>query len=240
MRKPGTDIVLGMSDLQPMIRPLAALVVALLASGATAVASPRHAGHTQNHTPAGNLLARSVLIRRSDVGRDWRQESPAPAKVPSLTCPQFNPPVSGVKEIGAAASPTFQASAYGPFVSEIAHTYATPSEGTAVWRAISRPGLLVCAVDSLRRSGGPGVRFAVTGRRLLPLPSLPAPAVGYRVTGTAAISYQTLDVYLDMLVVGRGQTIAAIVLSSFEQPPARRMELRLAGMVARRVARPRT
>jgi hypothetical protein len=89
--------------------------------------------------------------------------------------------------------------------------------------------------DSLRRSGGQSVHFAVTGEHLLTLPSLPAPAAGYRVTGTASLSYQTIGVDLDMLIVGRGQTIAAILLSSFEQPPPRSLELRLAGVVARRM-----
>lgn len=203
-------------------------------------AAPSRLGAAAHHTAAGMALARAAVLRRGVLGRGWSEQSPAPDKVPSLTCTRFDPNLGKVAEIGAAASPTFQASPHGPFVSEIAHTYATPSEGTAVWRAVARPGLIVCAADSLRRSGGQGVRFAITGRRLLSLPALPAPAVGYRVSGTASISYQTLDVYLDMLIVGRGQTIAAIVLSSFEQPPARRLELRLAGMVARRLSRPGT
>jgi hypothetical protein len=121
-------------------------------------------------------------------------------------------------------------------VSEISHTYATPSQRAAVWRAIARPGLRRCAADSLRRNGGHGVHFAVTGAHLLRLPSPLAPAAGYRISGTASLTLQTVNVYLDMLVLGRGQTIAAIFVSSFQQPPSRRLELRLAGAVARRMS----
>jgi hypothetical protein len=187
-------------------------------------------------TPAGQAIAGAALLRRADFGRGWREQAPPPAKVPSLTCPQFSPRVTGVTQTGAAASPTFEASAFGPFVSEIAHAYATPSEETSLWRAVARPGLVVCAADSLRRSGTQGVSFTVTAKGPLRLPGLPAPATAYRVTGTATISYQTIDVYLDLLVVARGRAVAGISLSSFEQPPPPRLEVRLAGTVARRMA----
>lgn len=227
-----------------MIRPVRALAAALLAAvllalvvSAATAASPTPSGSTPSgSSSAGQAIAGAALLRRADFGRGWREQAPAPAKVPSLTCPQFSPHVSGVTQAGAAASPTFEASSYGPFVSEIAHAYATTSEATALWRAVARPGLVVCAADSLRRGATQGVRFTVTGKGPLRLPGLPAPATAYRVTGTATLSYQTIDVYLDMLVVGRGKTIAGILLSSFEQPPPRRLEVRLAGTVARRMA----
>ena len=218
-----------------------ALAGSLAGSAAgSAAAAPGAAGSKPpgpgHHTPAGLALAQSALLRRADLGRGWSEQSPPPAKPPNLTCPAFNPRVPGAVETGVAASPTFRASAQGPFVSETAHAYATATQERAVWRHIARPHLLRCAAESLRRGGGSRVRFTVTAKRLLTLPPLPAPARGYRVSGTASTAYQTIDVFLDLFVVGRGQTIAAIVLSSFEQPPRRGLELRLLRTVARRMS----
>jgi hypothetical protein len=181
-------------------------------------------------------IARSALLDRADLGPGWNESSPPPSKPPNLTCPAFDPRLPGAVETGVAASSTFRASAHGPFVSETAHAYATARQERAVWGHVARPRLLRCAAASLRRAGAAGVSFTVTGKRLLALPPLPAPARGYRVSGTASTSYQTIDVFLDLFVVGRGQTIAAVVVSSFEQPPPRRLELRLLRTAARRMS----
>jgi hypothetical protein len=56
------------------------------------------------------------------------------------------------------------------------------------------------------------------------------------VSGTATLPYQTIAVYLDLLVLGRGTTIAQDSVSSFEQPPPRRLEAHLLRVVARRMS----
>jgi hypothetical protein len=79
------------------------------------------------------------------------------------------------------------------------------------------------------------VHFSVTGKRLLSLPKLGVPAAGYRVSGEATSQGQSIDVFLDVVVLGSGRTIGAISISSFEQPVARALELRLARTVAERL-----
>jgi len=212
----------------------AAVGTVLVTAAAVVVASPVAAGNPRN-PPAGLSPARVVLLQRGDFGHGWSRQSPAPSKVPSLTCPAFDPSFEGAVQTGAAASPTFEAGPSGPFVSEAAHVYATDGERTTVWRTLVRPRLVRCAAASLRRGGGDGVSFTVTRQGRIGLPALPAPTAGYRVSGTASLTYQTIDVYLDMFVIGRGRTIAAVVLSSFEQPPPRSLELRLVRTVARRI-----
>jgi hypothetical protein len=180
--------------------------------------------------------ARAALLRRSDLGRGWSVQAPPPARVPSITCAGFDPVVKDAVQVGAAAAPTFQATANGPFVSEAAHAYRTAGQEATVWGAVVRPGLLRCAKASLRAGGGGGVRFRVTGGRGLPLPALRVRAAGYRVSGTASLPYQTIDVYLDLLVVGQGTTIATVTVSSLEQPPPSRLDLRFVRAVARRMS----
>jgi hypothetical protein len=185
-------------------------------------------------TPAGMAVARQELLKRSDLGRGWTS-MPAPKKVPPLTCPAFSPGLSGVVQIGAAISPTFQATLSGPFASQTAYAYASAAEERTVWREVARPHLLTCIAASLVRSGG-GAHFSVKSKRLLPLPALTVHAVGYRVAGTASVPNQTVNVWLDVLLLGSGTTVTEVSVSSFLEPPARGFELRLARVVAGRMA----
>jgi hypothetical protein len=189
---------------------------------------------TTHATRAGTALARATLLRGTDVGSGWSSAPPA-GTVPPLTCPQFNPSVGAAKQIGAAASPTFKGSSGGPFVAQDAYAYANASQRQAVWRAVVRPPLVRCAADALVGGGGQGVALAATARRPLKLPRLPVLAAGYRVSGTASTTGQSLDVFLDMIVLGSGRAITAVSVSSVEQPPARRLELRLIGTVVQRL-----
>ncbi len=205
-------------------------------AGSTPAGSTPAGSTPAGSTPAGAAAARTALLHRGDFGHGWSQESPAPGKIPSLTCPAFDPRFAGAVQTGAAASPTYSAGPSGPFASEDAHAYATTGEQGTVWRALVRPRLVRCAAASLRHGGGDGVSFTISAQRPLSLPALPAPAAGYRVSGTASLPDQMIDVYLDMFVVGRGTTIAEVVLSSFEQPPPRALELRLLRTVDRRMS----
>jgi hypothetical protein len=190
----------------------------------------------RRHTPAGTTLAASALLRRSDFGRGWRVSAPPPRSVPRPTCPRFHPATKGVVEVGAAASPTFSGGSSGPFVSQSAFAFATSAQRAAFWHAVSRPGLLRCVEDSLRHGSAGGVHFTVAGGRALPLPALGVQAHGYRVRGTANTTNQSVDVYVDLILLGRGRTVSGLSVSSFEQPVARRLELRLARVVAARLS----
>jgi hypothetical protein len=180
-------------------------------------------------------LARQALLRRADLGRGWTS-TPAPKTVPGITCRGFSPALAGIAQTGAAISPTFKQSQTGPFASQTAFAYATAGEEQVVWREVARPRLLTCVAASLARGSTGGVHFAVTGKHLLTLHSLPADAAGYRVTGTASVPNQTVNVYLDVLLLGGGQTVTELSFSSFAQPVARTLELRLARIVARRLS----
>jgi len=61
-------------------------------------------------------------------------------------------------------------------------------------------------------------------------------AAGYRVTGTATVPYQTVNVYLDVLLLGAGDSVTELSISSFLEPPSRALERRLAKTVAGRIA----
>jgi hypothetical protein len=75
----------------------------------------------------------------------------------------------------------------------------------------------------------------ITGKHLLSLPKLAAAAAGYRVTATASQTGQSVPVALDVVLLGRGQTVSEISISSIQQPVSRKFELRLAETVAGRM-----
>jgi hypothetical protein len=88
---------------------------------------------------------------------------------------------------------------------------------------------------SLRHGSGGGIRFATTHQGQLGLPKLGARRSGYRVAGTATTTAQTINVYLDMVVLARGRTLTAISLSSFSEPVTRSLELGIARRAAARL-----
>jgi hypothetical protein len=207
---------------------------AIIVVGALAAPAGAGAAIKRHDTPAGNAVARAALLRRADFGKGW-SSSAGPRTVPPLTCPRFNPAARGAIEVGDAASPTFRQSSSGPFISQSVYAYGSSAQRAAVWRAVVDPRLVRCVAASLTGGSGNGVRYSVMGKRLLRIPKLGVAAAGYRVSGTATSQGQSIDVFLDMLVLGSGRTIAALSIASFEQPVARALELRLARTVAERL-----
>jgi hypothetical protein len=188
------------------------------------------------HTPAGTAIARQALLRRDDLGPRWSVATPAPAVVPALTCPRFKPPTNARLETGAAASPTFQAGTSGPFVSQTAYAFATSAERQRVWHAVVRRPLLACVATGLLAGAGEGVSFKITAERLLAPGRLAAAAAGFSVTGSATSDGVPTSVYLDAVVLGHGRTITELSVSGFEQGEVRSEALRLARIIARRIA----
>jgi hypothetical protein len=202
-----------------------------MVSGGVAVASVH-----QGHTGAGQAQAQDVLLRRSQLGAGWFVSSPAARHVPALTCSAFDPAVSGATEVGAAASATFTQSSNGPFAAQVSYAYATPAQQLSVWRAVVRAALGRCFKASLLHGSGHGVTFTASGVKRLSPPAVPGRSAEYRVTGVATVPDQSVPVYLDAILIGRGAGISELSLSTFLQPEAHRTELRLARAISQKMA----
>jgi hypothetical protein len=190
----------------------------------------------QKHTPAGRAAARSALIGRAVFGRGWHVSATAPRSVPPLTCSAFDPHVARATEVGAAASATFAESSNGPFVAQVSYAYTTSAQRRAVWSAVVRPGLGRCLRASLVHGSTRGVTFKATGVRQLSLPGVPSQSTVFRVSGDATATDQSVPVYLDVIIVGRGTGISELSLSTFMEPAGHGLELRLARAISRRMA----
>jgi hypothetical protein len=212
---------------------LGAALIACAAAAASAAApkSPRLPG-----TAAGRALVQHALISRSSLGAGF-SESPAPHSLPDLTCPAFHPGLPGVIKTGTAISPTFSGGGGGPFISQSAYAFATAAQQAEVWHKVIARGLLGCVRASLEAGSTRRVTLRATKADLMSAPPVTRQVAGYRVRGTASTTGQLLDVYLDMLVVGRGPVITTISITSFSDPASSAFEAKLARAALRRLPR---
>jgi hypothetical protein len=214
------------------------VAVALLV--ACAVAGPAAAGagaapHKKHHGPTPEtLLARKVLLHRSDLGFQWTS-TPASGKTPTLICPAFSPNVTSLPKPGAAASPTFSRAFEHQFVFQAAYVYPTAKQALTFWNRAVTPKLVKCVAGALTANSTSSVTFAVTSKHSLQLPAIGDRRAGYRVAGTATQPGGEVNVYLDMLVVGRGSGLTQVSFLSLFEPVSRSLELRLARVAAARL-----
>jgi hypothetical protein len=153
-----------------------------------------------------------------------------------LTCGTFSPDLTGIRVLGSAASSTFAQGSSGPFVGETSYVFGSATEERSFWHRVVVRRLLDCVADSLTAGSSTSVTFTADRKQLLPLPRVGARDAGYEVRGTANSADGSQTVYLDMLVVGRGSAVGAVSFTSFFDPVSRSLELRLARLVAKRMA----
>jgi hypothetical protein len=216
-------------------RVIAAAVAAIasVGTGTIAVAAGRSRAPVSAAKRQAKKLARAGLLRAGDL-HGWK-DTAAPKKVPKLTCGVFEPDLSGIEMLAAAASPTFDQSSSGPFASQIVDVFKSPAQERSFWHRVVRRELLSCVADSLTAGSTSTVTFTVNHKQLLSLPPIKDSDAGYRITGTAVAPGSSDAVYLDMLVVGRGSEVSAVSFTSFFKPVSRSVELRLARLVASRL-----
>jgi hypothetical protein len=189
---------------------------------------------TARSTAAGRALARSVLLQVGDFGNGWSSAAP-PRKVPPLTCKTARSTHRSPRQIGAAVSPIFGASSSGPFVAQVVYAYASRSARAASWRAQVSPHLAHCAATSVNAGGGSGISLAITGVRPLKFSKMGTELAAYRAEGTASAAFQSLKVFLDVIVLGSRRVITAISVSSLREPVSANLERQLVKVTASRI-----
>jgi hypothetical protein len=196
------------------------------------VAAPPTSG--VHHTPAGVTAAKSVLLRAHDIGAGWTTTAAPAKKVGALTCGNASPTVNGAVETGSAASPTYGAGAAGPFVTQEVFVYSTVAGAQRFWQHAVGKQTLACVAKSVTAASTKDVTFKVTGSSNLPAP-VGARSSAYRIAGQAVTQAQNVTVYVDVVLVQRGNAIAEVSFSSFQTPFSRGMELRIARAAAARL-----
>jgi hypothetical protein len=198
----------------------------------TLAAAPAATG--VHHTASGMAAARAALLRTSDLGRAWKAGA-TPKKPGDLTCGGTPASVAGVVETGRAASPTFRASDAGPFVAQTSYVYASAAAALAFWKHAVGPQTKQCAVDSLTAGSTKAVTFTASRVSVLAAPPVGRHSAAFRVQGQAKTAAQRVRVYLDVVLLIRGNTITELGFSSFAQPFAHADELRIDRRAAARL-----
>jgi hypothetical protein len=210
---------------------IAALVLVCAPAAGAAKKKPPTSG--VHHTVAGGAAARRALLRASDLGSGWSKGA-TPKKIGKLTCGTAAPTLAGVLEIGSAITPTYRQSSSGPFLSQATYVYGSPAEAALFWQHISGPAALACLAKGVAGGSTKDVSFRVTHQQALPAPAGKQSAA-YRVVGQAKTSLQKVAVYVDVVLVQRGNAISEISWSSFSAPVAARVEQGIARTAATRL-----
>ena len=213
------------------VRPVLAVaaLLAFLALAASALAT--HQDPQKRLTKADNTRARAMLVKRTDLPAGFQPQLSSGAD-PHTDCA---PSVS-------EADLTLTGDAEGPqlalgvlFVSSTARVYESAADASASWRrATSAPGTR-CATELLRREfAKQGVD--VVSLRKVAFPRVSERRVAYRVTLSATTAQGKVPVYVDLVALMRSRAQATVIVGSALVPPQKAEELRLARIVAGRMA----
>ncbi len=216
--------------MRPLRRLLAcALLLGSLALSATAAAT--HQDPQKRLTKADNARARAMLVKKADLPLGFRpQLSSGPD--PHTDCPA-SVSESDLTLTGEVEGPQLALGLV--FVSSDAQIYTSAADASASWRRVTSAAGTKCATEILRRE------FAKQGVRLVSLRKMAFPrvserSVAYRVKLSATTEQGMLPVYVDLVALMRSRAQATVVVGSALTPPARAEELRLARIVAGRMA----
>ncbi len=211
---------------------LATAVVALVAAG-SAVAD--HLDPQKRITPADQARARSMLLKHADLPAGF-QGSPTGSGEPHVNCSQavseadltLTGDAEGLQFIRGTTS-----------VNSAAQIYESAADATASWRRGTSPAGIKCLTDLVRRE------FAKQGIRLISFRKIAFPrvaqrTVAYRVTLALETPQGTVRLFADVVVLGHSRALTQVFVASALTAPNRAEELRLARLVAGRMARAMT
>jgi hypothetical protein len=186
-------------------------LVAVLATSAVAATDPR--AEKVRLRPADVALAKRAVLRQEDVGPDW-------VRVPTLkndsqfTCSGFQPDFSSFTITGQASA-SFRIESGAQMDSTVA-VFRTKGQAAGDFRKGARPELAKCLADQVRRAfrGYPkGVRGKLLSSKMVTAPDLGDQSVAYAIGAELSGNGISVRVFVDVVVVQRGRSIAAIVFT---------------------------
>lgn len=207
-----------------MHRALAVLLVVGLVVTSSALAArgePR-----KRITPADQARAKAMLLKRGDV--PGYVASPVMPESPTPYCKALDE--SDLTLSGDAESPDYTAGA--TVVSSYAQVYSTRAQADASWRrGTSRAGEK-CALTVVRKElAREGVQLESFGS--VAFPSLAEGTIAYR----AVASNQGVRIVVDVVTLRRGRAHVALAFGSAIVPFDRPAQIRLARVLAARMAK---
>jgi hypothetical protein len=187
-----------------------------------------------HHTVAATKAAQSSLLRLADLGKGWTAAGATSQRGVRFSCPGHSPNAKGIVETGAATSPAFSPGSPSQIVQQNTSVYASTAEANAWWNRAVTPSLVTCVAETFSALAAKGVKVKLLSTGKLAISTVLPHTAGYRVLVTA----NAKKLYFDVIVLGSGETITAVSISSFLQPVPAAYEQALAKLVARKLGGP--
>jgi len=218
---------------------LLAVLTAAIVAPASALASdgqPKKA-----LTKAGQVTARSVILKRGDLGSGFTsiarnkddRNLPKGARCGPLA-------ETDLTVTGDAASPDFRLAQAPVFVTvgSTAQVYRTLREANTSWNRGSTRQTTTCLGDIIRLSGGPGQKITVVSAKKIRFPSVSPKTAAYRIVVNVTIAgNQRVRAYVDAVILQHGRIQSGLLFTSFGSPVGDPDRIALAKVVAGRMAR---
>lgn len=205
------------------------LVLALaLAFAGSALAD--HLDPEKRIRTADQARAKAMLLRSSDLPGFRRQ--PSSGADPHLTCAGLDE--SDLTVTGDAEAPNWGLSVV--LVTSSATVYATQADAATSWRrGTSAVGMRCLRAEFGRQFARQGAR--VVSFRRVSFPALAQRSAAYRLTLEVTTQGQTVNAFVDAVVLVHGRAIGGLVVGSAVVEPDRPAEVRLARTIAGRMAK---
>jgi hypothetical protein len=208
---------------------LAVLTGALLVSAAAAK-QPRRA-----YTPAGTALAKSIVLRLSDLPPAWKADPSGSGGGGSVTCKSFDPDQSDLTTVGHAER-SYESRDGLATASSIIGVFQSAAQARTSWNRVVRPAMLDC-ISQLFSEGASNktTKTRVLSARRYEL-SVPAPrSAAYRLVADVATQGTHIRAYLDLIFAAGGSANTVMLVTSLVSPPTAAFERRLAAAIAARL-----
>jgi len=162
-------------------------------------------------------LAKRVTLRQQDVGVSWGAIRIPNGSGERLVCPGFNPDFSRFTISGKASS-GFTRTGGASILSSV-EVYESRADAIGDFRMGAKPIVANCLKRSLERQlkASPLVKVSVPFARVVAAPPVGDRRIAYRIVARLEAASTQLDVYLDVVVVQRGRSIAALFFTGPKQ-----------------------
>jgi hypothetical protein len=213
-----------------LLAALAGLVVT-----ATALADPLDPKVA--YTNADQALAKSVLLKQSDLGAVWKNRPmTAPPSLKAPICPQLRPNYSKLTITGHAEA-VFDNGNGGIQVTSDVEVWKTAKQAEEHMNALIKPALPACIRYSLLKSVGGSQTVTLLKTKVRKLGNFAEVSMSYRVPIAIKTGNQSVVVNSDFIFLRKGRTEAYVNVTapSADDAQLKAFETRIAKTLAARM-----
>jgi len=188
-------------------------------------------------TTEGQAIAKSIVLRRSDLSGGFVPHKPSDAARPGgARCDSVDE--SDLFVTGEASSPDFSRDTLGVAIGSSASVYRTQRESNAAWNRAGTAAAVQCFADLVRLTSPTAQKVEIISAKRLPFPKVAPDVIAYRVVAKLTVGKsRTVRAYFDAVLLQHGQMQSALVVTSLGAAVPVAQEQVLALILAGRMAK---